>query len=331
MILIWGLIEMKKRLDNNEPALLTIHIDRIAVDSNHIRKNSSDISGLKSTISDVGLLQPILARQTDRGYAVIDGTRRLQALKELGVKELIIGRDIIVEASETEADEAFKELIANLQREDINDIELGHAFFTLKEKHGYQYNEISEIIGKTPHYVTAKVGLARRLTAEVQAIVISDWSSAKCCRTAFCDEDHTELPYSMNVNVIEDIARLPGELQKTAYETIKEKQMDKKEAMQYLRSIKKDLDVLQIADDAKGLMRAISEDGEGQLHHKMDVRKYIQKLDKDIEQLSETFKTGHVDPEELMPGLESLIERLNMLYSKVKEGKENSRALVSVD
>jgi ParB family chromosome partitioning protein len=135
----------------------------------------------------------------------------------------------------------------------------------------------------------------------------------------------------MNINVIEDVARLPGELQKAAYETIKEKEMDKKEAMQYLRSIKQDLDVLQIADDAKGLMKAISESGEEQLPRKMDVRKYFQKLDKDIEQLSDTFKTGHVDPEEIMPELESLIERLNMFYAEVKGGKENSRALVMGD
>jgi len=91
---------------------LTIHIKRIAIDPAHVRRNVKDIKELKSTIADVGLLQPILVRQTERGYTVVDGARRLEALKQLGIEELIIGKDVIVETSETEADEKFKQLIA---------------------------------------------------------------------------------------------------------------------------------------------------------------------------------------------------------------------------
>jgi ParB family chromosome partitioning protein len=47
------------------------------------------------------------------------------ALRELGVQELIIGRDIVIDIEETEADTRFKQIIANVQREDLNDIELG--------------------------------------------------------------------------------------------------------------------------------------------------------------------------------------------------------------
>ncbi len=320
---------MKQKSDVSLRNGQIIHIKRIYVDSKHIRRDIGDISRLKGTIADAGLLQPILVRQTDRGYTVIDGARRLKALSELGVEELIIGRDVIVEESETEADEAFKQLIANIQREDLNYIELGHAFVALKEQHGYAYKEIAAIIGKTPHYVAAKVGLAIRLSPEVQVLVVKDWEAAKCSRnTLSCKSDDVLDPYVMNVNVIEDIARLPAELQVATYQAVKEKEMDKKEALRYLKNIKQNAEVLQFADDVQGLMQNCASDENN--YTPQDVQKYIKKIDKNVERLFETVKSvGIVDQEQLIPVLESLIGRLNMPYSEVKAKKDGSRALAT--
>ena len=312
---------------NKDPSPLTIHIKRIAVSSEHIRKTVSDIGCLKATIADVGLLQPILVRQTDTGYTVIDGARRLKALSELDVQELIIGREVIIENQETEADEVFKQLIANVQREDINDIELGHALVALKERYGYQYKEIAEIIGKTPHYVTAKVGLAKRLTIELQALVVRDQEATKRIRNTSGDQDIE--PYTMNINILEDIARLPGELQEAAYEAVKEKEMDKKEALRYLRAIKHNVEALQMADDKKELMRAYSDDGDERLHCTKDVKKYMEKIDESVERLLFTIKTGHIDSEQLAPALELLIGKLNIIYSEVTSRKEDNQAFAS--
>lgn len=323
------MICLKIRSNNNSSNLLTIHIKRISIGPAHIRRNVKDIKELKSTIADVGLLQPILVRQTDRGYTVVDGARRLEALKELGIEELIIGKDVIVETGEKEADETFKQLIANVQREDINDIELGHAFVALNEGYGYQYIEVAEIIGKTPHYVAAKVGLAKRLTPEVQAIVIKDWETTRPVRNkSNQDPDDVTGPYIMNVNVIEDIARLPAELQKSTYEVIKKKEMDKKEALRYLRNIKQDADVLQMAQDVKGLVQNYAVDGED--YAGKDAKKYIKKIDKDVERLFETIKSGNVaEVEQLIPALESLIEKLNLLYSEVKASKVTDQVITA--
>ncbi|BAI60970.1 putative ParB-like partition protein [Methanocella paludicola SANAE] len=318
---------MKTRSKSNASDFLTIHIKRISIDPTHIRRNVKDIKELKSTIADVGLLQPILVRQTNRGYTVVDGARRLEALKELGIEELIIGKDVIVETAETEADEKFKQLIANVQREDINDIELGHAFVALNEGYGYQFKEMAEIIEKTPHYVAAKVGLAKRLVPVVQSMVISDWQSAKCSRnTSRSDiDDVVPGPYLMNVNVIEDIARLPAELQQAAYETIKDKEMDKKEALRYLKTIKEDAEVLKMADDVKGHMQACSEEDEG---HEKELKRYLKKIDRDLEKLSVTIKAGNdIDRRKVVSALKALIERLNQLYSEVNNDPEN-KALV---
>jgi ParB family chromosome partitioning protein len=194
---------------------LTIPIEIVRCGEDHIRKSDFSTDHLRDTIADAGLLQPILARKKGDGFVVIDGARRLAALKELGVQELIVGRDIVIDVEETEADTRFKQLIANVQREDLNAVELGQAFVTLKEEFGYQFNEIAEIIGKTPHYVAAKVGLVRRLDQEVQRLYLEDLSGEKYIQSTFSDEQPA--PYVMNVNILEDIARVPRELQLAAY------------------------------------------------------------------------------------------------------------------
>ena len=298
---------MAKNVGNGIKNGQTIHIKRIYVDNGHIRRNTGDIRGLKETIADAGLLQPILVKQAERGYKVIDGARRLEALKALGVSELIIGRDVIIDDEETEADFRFKQLIANVQREDINDIELGHAFVALKEQYSYPYKEIAEIIGKTQHYVAAKVGLAKRLIPEVQELAIKDWEAAKAARDRMKDETgDAEEPYVMNVNIIEDVARLPAELQKAAYITIRDKEMDKKEALRFLRKLKEGLE--EEAEEA-------SEDVEH------EVKKYLDKIYKDVDRLSLTIKSSSVlNSEEVVSTLEDLINRLNMLYMELKAG-----------
>ncbi|WP_424358760.1 ParB/RepB/Spo0J family partition protein [Methanocella sp. MCL-LM] len=304
---------------------LAIPIEQVGFDQGYLRKTQADLSQLKNTISDVGLLQPIIVRKSSEGYSVIDGQRRLQALKELGVPELIVGRDVIIDADETEADARFKRIIANVQREDINDIELGHAFVELKEQYGYQYNEISEIIGKTPHYVSAKVGLAKRLTTELQDIIISDWNSAKCIRNNFSPEESADLIYEMNVNIIEEIARLDAELQRPAYDTIRAREMDKKGALEYLRSIKRDAEVMKLASDVKGLMETYASDEPGRMEPLSDrqLRGCFKKINRDLDKLVEATKTsGPGEREQVIPVLETLIERLTSLCTEIKAGEK---------
>ncbi|MCD1294918.1 chromosome partitioning protein [Methanocella sp. CWC-04] len=307
-----------------KPVFETISIDSVRQSEDHIRKTFSKCTNLTATISDVGLLQPILVCRSGNGYEVIDGARRLEALKDLGISELIVGKDVIVAVDETEADARFKQIIANIQREDINDIELGHAFVTLKESFDYQYNEIAEIIGKTPHYVAAKVGLAKRLTKEVQELFVSDIESAKCIQNTLSCDDVREPPYVMNVNIIEDIARLPAELQRPAYDAICARKMDKNEALSYLRSLKRDAEVLKLADDVKGLVESYS-DGDVKNAPDKELKRYLKKIDRDLDKLA--TRVSVADPaerENIKPVLESLIQRLSSLYAEVNAGEAES-------
>nr|WP_231845198.1 ParB/RepB/Spo0J family partition protein [Methanocella paludicola] len=293
-----------------------IPVSKIKVDPGHIRKNPGRIDRLKCTVSDVGLLQPILVRRSGDSYVVIDGERRLRAMKDLAISELILGREVVVDVDETEADARFKQIIANVQRDDINHFDLGRAFVMLKEKYGYQYKEIAEIIGKTPHYVTSKVGLIKRLIPEVQEIAATDMDAAKCIQDTFSDDERRDI-YEMNIKILEDIARLPSELQKTAYLSIRAKAMDINEALRYLRGLKR-----------HGLNAA-----EAQQEPRGDLMRCLLKLDREIEALAGRAQSAdRMSRQELLNKLESSIEKLNSLYLRLKSGAgeepERARALV---
>ena len=245
-------------------------------------------------------------------------------MKDLAISELIVGREVIVDVDETEADARFKQIIANVQREDINHFDLGHAFVTLKEKYGYQYKEIAEIIGKTPHYVTSKVGLVKRLIPEVQKMASEDMEAAKCIPDTFLEGEESSGGYEMNIKILEDIARLPGELQKLAYTSIRAKAMDINEALRYLRAMKKH-----------------GQEAGPAVHTHNDLLKYFAKIDRDIETLVVRLDTtgrlnvsDHEGRQEVIDKLEASLEKLNLLYHRLKsrgqtsEEAARSRALV---
>jgi ParB family chromosome partitioning protein len=256
--------------------------------------------------------------RSDGRYIVIDGERRLRAMMDLGITDLIVGRDVVVDMEETDADIRFKQVIANIQREGINDVELGHAFLMLNEQYGYQYKEVADIIGKTPHYVTAKVGLAKRLSPEVQALYVADIEAAKCIPDTSPDEPEIEeTPYVMSVNVVQGIARLPTGLQMQSFIEIKDKQMDKKEALKYLQSVRANNDNASVDNKIGDTDAAISKKEEKS--HEIVMKRYLNRLDKDVDRIVVQVKSGeHRRDEKVIPALESLISKLQSLYAELK-------------
>ena len=291
-------------------------ITSIKTDPGHIRKGSYDVNGLKYTIMDVGLLQPILVRRQGDFYMVIDGERRLRAMKDLSISDLIIGREVIIDAQETEADARFKQVIANIQREDIDPIDLGYAFVMLKERYGYQYNEIAEIVGKTPHYITSKAGLVKRLIPELQEMIARDWETSKCIQDTFSTEVSSGQPvYEMNIKVIEDIARLPDELQKTAYLTIKSKEMETGDALEYLSSKKKRRMDKNDPNTQSGSSAVLSSES----LPIMNLYKNVEKLDRDVDELASCLHMAdRLNRQELAHKIETTMEKLSALYAKLK-------------
>ncbi len=112
---------------------------------------------LAQSIKANGLLQPIVVyRDAEKRYCIIAGERRWRAARLAGLKEIpalvrTLDRDRLLELS----------LIENIQREDLNPIEVASAFHRLVTHHGLSHEQIAERTGKDRSTVTNFLRLLR--------------------------------------------------------------------------------------------------------------------------------------------------------------------------
>jgi len=107
------------------------------------------IRELADSIQKYGLLQPVVLIKDNDEYILVAGERRLRATKLLG-EEVI--KAIVVDYSKDDLREYA--LIENIQREDLNPIEVAYSLQSLIEEHGYTHEELANAISKSRSYVT---------------------------------------------------------------------------------------------------------------------------------------------------------------------------------
>lgn len=100
------------------------------------------IQELASSVREKGLLQPILVRKKDRGYEIIAGERRFRACRLAGLTEVPV---IIKDVDDRESLELA--LVENVQREDLNPIELATVYSRFADEFGYTHEAIAKKIG----------------------------------------------------------------------------------------------------------------------------------------------------------------------------------------
>lgn len=125
------------------------------------------ISSLGESISEHGLLQPIVLKKTGGLYEIIAGERRWRACKQIGLKKIpSIIKDV---DSSTIAQLA---LIENLQREDLNPIEEAMAYHRLIDDYQITQEKMSKIAGKSRVYITNTMRLLK-LDPYIQEAIVS--------------------------------------------------------------------------------------------------------------------------------------------------------------
>ena len=115
-----------KDLGINVSDVQNIEIDLIAPNPYQPRKNFDEdaLNELASSIEEFGLIQPVvLYKDNDDSYTLIAGERRLRACKILGKTDI---KAVILDADEDKLRELA--LIENIQREDLNPIELASSY-----------------------------------------------------------------------------------------------------------------------------------------------------------------------------------------------------------
>jgi ParB family chromosome partitioning protein len=149
-------------------AVFSCPIERIAPQRGQPRKSFDDesLEELAATIRAHGIIQPLVVRRTaDDRYEIVAGERRWRAAQRAGKMEVpVVVKDVSPEAAYELA------LVENLQREDLNPIEIAEAYARLLESGGGSQEELAQRVGKNRVTVTNALRLLK-LPDEVRDMV----------------------------------------------------------------------------------------------------------------------------------------------------------------
>ena len=147
---------------------LEIDLNQIVAPSQNPRQvfDANALAELAQSILRHGILQPIVVMKRDAGYEIVSGERRYRAAKQAGLTKV----PVVVREGDDQQHLAELRLIENIQREDLNPIELAQAYQALLEQHGLTHEDLAERVGKDRSSVTNALRLLA-LPAQIQAEV----------------------------------------------------------------------------------------------------------------------------------------------------------------
>ncbi|MHC1749254.1 MAG: ParB/RepB/Spo0J family partition protein [Cellulosilyticaceae bacterium] len=155
----------EETLNNSEESgIKVVNINEVEPNSNQPRKKFSqeELSELCVSIQEHGVLQPLIVREKGNKYQIVAGERRFRAAKMASLKELPI---IIKNFSDKQTLEVS--LIENIQREDLNIMELANAYSLLMENFDLTQDDVALKVGKSRPSITNIMRLMK-LTPYVQ-------------------------------------------------------------------------------------------------------------------------------------------------------------------
>ena len=160
-----SLISLGEVRTDGSSAISEIEIARIVPNPDQPRRTFSDesLDELASSIRELGIVQPLTLRLTDTGnYQIIAGERRWRAATRAGLTTLPA---YVRTASDSEVTEMA--LIENIQREDLNAIEVALGFKRLIDLYSLTQERLSERLGKKRTTIANHLRLLK-LPAEIQ-------------------------------------------------------------------------------------------------------------------------------------------------------------------
>jgi len=165
--------------------LQRIPLDQIDTNPYQPRRtfNDDEILELAQTIKEHGIIQPITVRKHHGRYQIVSGERRTRAARVAGLTE------IEARVHEMLSDKSMMEwaIIENVQRVDLNAIEIGLSYQQLIEHHGYTHEVLADRVGKSRSAITNSLRLLK-LPESVQGWISEGKLSAGAARTLLNSE-----------------------------------------------------------------------------------------------------------------------------------------------
>ncbi len=159
-------------IDKTQDIVEDIDISLISPNPYQPRKyfDEEALNDLAGSIKEHGLLQPIVVISKIDGFILVAGERRLRAHKIAGIEKI---RAIIASVDIDDIRLRELALVENIQREDLNAIELAKSYSELIEVHNITHDELSNIVHKSRSQITNTLRLLN-LIDDVQDAIISD-------------------------------------------------------------------------------------------------------------------------------------------------------------
>ena len=160
-----ALISTEELTTNGSDTINEINIELIEANPNQPRREFDEetLQELADSISEIGIIQPITLRKLNNGkYQIVAGERRWRASMRANLKTIPA---YIISVDEEKLMEMA--LVENIQRQDLNPIEIALAYQQLIEQYGLTQEKLAEKVGKKRATVANFLRLLR-LPAPVQ-------------------------------------------------------------------------------------------------------------------------------------------------------------------
>lgn len=149
--------------------------------------DKAKLQELADSLKENGIIQPIIVTKRDDSlYELIAGERRLEASKLAGFREVPV-----IVRSVTPKEQLQFAIIENVQREDLNAIEIAKAYQQLNEEFHLTHAQISEIVGKDRATISNFIRLLK-LNDRIQHMILSNSLSSGHARAILQVEENLQ-------------------------------------------------------------------------------------------------------------------------------------------
>lgn len=146
--------------------LQDVPLARLTPDPANPRRRLGDVGELAASMAQVGLLQPIVARQDGPRLVVVAGHRRLAAAQHLGWTTV----PVVIRAHDLDDDALVAMLVENGQRVNLDPIEEARAYRRLMQRTGCTQADVATRVGKSQTHVSHRLTLLALPVAEQEKV-----------------------------------------------------------------------------------------------------------------------------------------------------------------
>lgn len=203
-------MEVKKQLERilhmgTGSRVLDLPLEQISPNPFQPRKefDEMELRELAKSISNFGVIQPIIVRKSKDGFQLVAGERRYRACKMIGRQQI----PAIIQEIDDQSMAAVS-LIENLQRKELNYFEEAIAYSTLLNRFGLTQEELAQRVGKSQSAIANKLRLLK-IAPEIRNLII----------TSTITERHARALLKLNT----------ADMQKEIIRTIYERELNVKE------------------------------------------------------------------------------------------------------